>query len=288
MVMLVKRALLEALKTKALIPSAASKTHRKYQSGLVNPEFDSPVRQERLSELVQEQSSSYAGLEGGPSAKEALSQQYWQRPETESGTELELSGNDRQVVPFPELHPLAQLPPLYILAAGEDGLYIIDQHAAHERVLYEDFLAGQGPAQSQFLLGPLTLELDYREAALLTERILWFTEAGFIIEHFGGNTFLLRGVPANFPPGKEKTIFLELLDYFRENGTASSRNEFFNRLAASVACRNAVKSGEKLTLTAMEALLKSLSGKANPFTCPHGRPAVIKISYRDLATRFSR
>lgn len=287
--MLVKEALLEALRTKALIPSAASATNRKYQTGLVNPQFDTPVRQERLSELVQEQSSSPARLESRPTENKTAPQSYGQQPESQlAGLSEELAGYDNQVVPFPDLQPLAQLLPLYILAAGEDGLYIIDQHAAHERVLYEDFLAGQSSSQSQCLLGPLTLELDYREATLLTERILWFTEAGFIIEHFGGNTFLLRGVPSRFPPGQEKTIFLDLLDYFREKGTASSRTEFLNRLAASMACKNAIKAGEKLTLPAMDALLKSLSGKANPFTCPHGRPAVIKISYRDLATRFKR
>ncbi|HBC94915.1 MAG TPA: DNA mismatch repair endonuclease MutL [Pelotomaculum sp.] len=291
MAALVKRALLEALRTKAIIPSAASATHRKYQSGLVMPQFDTPIRQERFSGLVQSQSGAQIIPESknSPDVTSTTPQPYGQLSESRfAGAEEEPAGYDNQAVPFPELQPLAQLPPLYILAAGEDGLYIIDQHAAHERVLYEDFLAGQNSAQSQCLLGPVTLELDYREAALLTERILWFTEAGFIIEHFGGNTFLLRGVPSRFPAGQEKTIFFDLLDYFREKGNDSSRTEFFDVLAASLACKNAVKSGEKLTLTAMEALLRSLSGKANPFTCPHGRPAVIKITYRDLATRFKR
>jgi len=195
---------------------------------------------------------------------------------------------DSKVEHFPSLQPLAQLLPFYILAAGEDGLYIIDQHAAHERVLYEDILCGLSTAQSQCLLGPVTMELDYREASILTERILWFADAGFIIEHFGGNTFLLRGVPSSIPQGQEKTVFLDMLDYFREKGTAASRSEFFNRLAASMACKKAIKSGEKLTLAAIEALITDLSGKANPFTCPHGRPSVIKISYQDLATRFKR
>lgn len=281
MVVLVKQSLHEALRTKALIPSAAAATHKKYQSGLVNPQFDTPVRQERLIELVQEQPSSPIRLESNLSNDK-------QADGSLNSAKEELTGYDNQVIPFPDLHPLAQLPPLYILAAGEEGLYIIDQHAAHERVLYEDFLAGQSQTKSQCLLGPITLELDYREAALLTDRILWFTEAGFIIEHFGGNTFLLRGVPSRFPPGQENTLFLDLLDYFKEKGTSSSRVEFLDRLAASIACKNAIKSGEKLTLPAMVALLKSLSGKANPFTCPHGRPTIIKISYRDLATRFKR
>ncbi|MDD4237112.1 MAG: DNA mismatch repair endonuclease MutL [Desulfotomaculaceae bacterium] len=289
---LVKRALLEALRTKELIPSAANATHRKYQSGLVMPQYDIPVQQERLNELVQVKVKSCVqpGLETRDNSNAAaMPHSYGQQAGSPSeGAVEKLADYDKQVASFPDLHPLAQLPPLYILAAGEDGLYIIDQHAAHERVQYEDYLAVQGTTKSQCLLEPVTLELDYRDASLLTERILWFTEAGFIIEHFGGNTFLLRGVPSRFPPGQEKTLFLDLLDYFKEKGTTSCRAEFFNHLAASVACKNAVKSGEKLTLAAMEALLKSLAGKDNPFTCPHGRPAVIKISYRDLATRFKR
>lgn len=287
---LVKRALLEALRNKALIPSAASATHRKYQSGLVVPNLDAAVQQERLNELVQVKPREQPKLDTGDSPIAVTTPDpYGQRAENQlTSASEELAGYDKQVAPFPDLHPLAQLPPLYILAAGEDGLYIIDQHAAHERVLYEEILADQGPNQSQCLLGSITMELDYQEASLLTERILWFTEAGFIIEHFGGNTFLLRGVPAHFPPGEEKTLFLDLLDYFREKGNASSRTEFLNRLAATLACKKAVKAGEKLTLTAMEALLHSLAGKASPYTCPHGRPAIIKISYRDLATRFHR
>jgi DNA mismatch repair protein MutL len=288
---LVKQSLQEALRTKAIIPSAATATHRKYQSGLVIQEFDTPVRQERLSELLQAPSNSQTELESRDNACTTAITPQSSSQEAESqltGAEEEITSYDNQVVPFPDLQPLAQLLPLYILAAGEDGLYIIDQHAAHERVLYEDLLSGQSFSQSQCLLGPVTLELDYREASLLTERILWFTEAGFIIEHFGGNTFLLRGVPSRFPPGLEKTMFLDLLDYFRQKGTAASRAEFLNRLTASIACKNAIKAGEKLALAAMETLLKSLAGKTNPYTCPHGRPTIIKISYRDLATRFKR
>lgn len=290
---LVKEALREALRSKTIIPSAASATHRKYQSGLVALDADTIVQQERFNELVKVQPLAGDRLEirdkSGitPAAREATSIPDSLQAEIHQPGAEEVRA-DYGIAPFPDLHPLAQLLPLYILASGEDGLYIIDQHAAHERVQYENYLAGQGTTQSQCLLEPATLELDYRDASLLTERILWFTEAGFIIEHFGGNTFLLRGVPPRMPQGQEKALFLDLLDYFRGKGAASTRTEFFNRLAATVACKSAVKAGEKLNLTAMEALLQKLAGMANPYTCPHGRPTIIKISYRDLETRFKR
>lgn len=195
---------------------------------------------------------------------------------------------DSQTKSLPVLTVIGQLLPTYILAGGEDGLYIIDQHAAHERILYEAYLDNEAERPSQYLLLPVTLELDYKEAAVLTDWVLWFTDAGFLIEHFGGNTFLLRGVPTHFPAGQEKELFLDILDYFRESGSGASRVEFFDRLAAAMACRTAVKAGEKLSAPSMATLLQRLAQTDNPFTCPHGRPTVIQLSYRDLETKFKR
>lgn len=189
---------------------------------------------------------------------------------------------------FPVLNVLAQLNPTYILAEGDDGLYIVDQHAAHERVLYEEYLAAEGDKPSQCLLLPVTLELDYREVAILSERVFWFNEAGFVIEHFGGNTFLLRGVPPYFPASQVKEFLLDVLDYFREKGPGASRIEFFNYLASAMACRNAVKAGDRLAQSSMESLINRLAKTANPYTCPHGRPTITHLSYEDLKKRFKR
>lgn len=189
---------------------------------------------------------------------------------------------------LPYLNALAQLTPTYILAGGEDGLYIIDQHAAHERILYEEHMANAREKHSQYLLAPVMLELEHREANTLTDRILWFTDAGFVIEHFGGNTFLLRSVPLHFPTGHEKELFMDMLDYFQERGPGASRDEFCHRLGSAVACKNAIKAGDKLSLSAMDALLQRLAQAVNPFTCPHGRPTVIVLPYSDLEKRFKR
>ncbi|MCL6557597.1 MAG: DNA mismatch repair endonuclease MutL [Firmicutes bacterium] len=196
----------------------------------------------------------------------------------------------RPAVRFPELIPLAQLLPNYILARGEDGLYIIDQHAAHERILYEEFRSGaeKNGRISQSLLMPVTLDLDYREAGILTERIVWFSDAGFVVEHFGGNTFLLRGVPPYFPPGREKEFFTDMLNYFGQLSPALRQNDFFEKVASSLACREAIKAGEKLSTEAAAGLIRRLAATENPFTCPHGRPTIVHISNRELDSRFKR
>lgn len=189
---------------------------------------------------------------------------------------------------FPALYPLAQLLPTYILAGGADGLYIIDQHAAHERVLYEECLAGQASYSSQYLLLPETLELEHSEASLVVDLLPRFNQVGFVIEHFGGKTFLLRGAPSYLPAGREKELFLDVLDFFKGKGDLPEQMEFFKRLASSIACHGAIKAGERMNFSAMEALLERLSRTENPFTCPHGRPTIIHLSSRDLQTRFKR
>ncbi|OPY63532.1 MAG: DNA mismatch repair protein MutL [Pelotomaculum sp. PtaU1.Bin065] len=209
------------------------------------------------------------------------------------GSEVVNNRLEKSVLPlerkkFPILHPLAQLLPTYILAGGEDGLYIIDQHAAHERVLYEECLAGQGNYPSQLLLVPETLELEYGETSIIVELLPRFSEAGFVIEHFGGKTFLLRGAPFYLPAGRGKELFLDMVDFLKEKGFVPEQAEFLKRLASSIACKGAIKAGEKMPFSAMEALLERLARAENPFTCPHGRPTIIHLSNRDLETRFKR
>lgn len=211
-----------------------------------------------------------------------------QRSQATLTTDLNECGEKAVNNNFPALYPLAQLLPTYILAGGADGLYIIDQHAAHERVLYEECLAGQANCSSQYLLLPETLELEHSEASLVVDLLPRFNQVGFVLEHFGGKTFLLRGAPSYLPAGREKELFLDMLDFFKGKGDLPEQMEFFKRLASSIACHGAIKAGEKMNFSSMEALLERLSRTENPFTCPHGRPTIIHLSSRDLQTRFKR
>jgi DNA mismatch repair protein MutL len=201
----------------------------------------------------------------------------------DAGIEAEINRNQPKL---PELTPLAQLFPTYILAEGEEGLYIIDQHAAHERVLFEQYntSAKKDNGGSQILLYPVTLELGYREVQLLNKYIFQLTEAGFVLEHFGGNTFLLRGIPSYLPSGQERQLFLDLIESLEGQEQAA----FPQRLAAAMACRHAVKAGEKLGMPKMKALLEQLAETENPYICPHGRPTITHITFHDLSTKFKR
>jgi len=293
---LVTLALREALRVKEIIPATKvsrpfleSKEHK--ESGLqltINPQQDQQVPPREPEMVVSELVTAKYETTGSGLSPEAADRSKKEPCPEEAEPAEETTGALPRKNELPVLNALAHLPPVYILAAGGEGLYIVDQHAAHERILYESYLNQKGPKQSQCLLIPLMLELDYRDATVLTQRLIWFSDAGFILEHFGGNSFLLRGVPTCFPAGQEKNLFLDLLDYFRERGQELAQADFEHQLYASIACRNAVKAGEKLSKSSMDALLESLAQTENPFTCPHGRPTIIHLSYRDLENRFKR
>ncbi|MTI79485.1 MAG: DNA mismatch repair endonuclease MutL [Firmicutes bacterium] len=189
--------------------------------------------------------------------------------------------NTVECIDFPELLPLGQLMPTYILAQGAEGLYIIDQHAAHERVLYEWYLKDHDcEHSSQMLLVPVVLELGFHEYQVLTENIIKFRRLGFILEHFGDTTYMLRGVPVDFPQGEETKFFYDVLD--------TTSTNFYDLLAAKLACRSAIKSGQKMSIDEMNTLLQQMSDAETPYSCPHGRPTIINLSFDDLAKRFKR
>jgi len=206
--------------------------------------------------------------------------------EKESGGILAFTSKRR----FPAMKLLAQLFSTYILAQGEKELFVIDQHAAHERVLYEEYLIAisNKKTRSQYLLTPLPLELSHAEFLLLNQYLSLFHELGFLLEPFGGDSFLLRGVPQGFPDGKEFPFFLDTIDHLITKGKSTRRQLLLDNLIASLACHSSIKAGERLALPAMEALVKRLANTENPFNCPHGRPTIIQLSCSQLELWFKR
>ncbi|OAT81402.1 hypothetical protein A6M21_11055 [Desulfotomaculum copahuensis] len=189
---------------------------------------------------------------------------------------------------FPVLQVLGQLPPTYILAAGENGLYVIDQHAAHERVFYEQMMntmETRGTA-AQMLVEPVLLQLSLREEELLAGHKELFDALGFVLEHLSGGAVLVRGLPVEFPD--PESYFRDVLAALAVPGRSPSRRDLLHHLAAEAACRAAVKSGARLSVEAMLSLLEQLARTETPFTCPHGRPTVVLISGHELAHRFKR
>jgi DNA mismatch repair protein MutL len=188
---------------------------------------------------------------------------------------------------MPILRPLGQAGTTYVIAEGPAGVYLIDQHAAHERVLFERFMASltASAAASQPLLAPVMLELTPAQTALVTSLAPSLQEHGFEVEPFGPGGFLLRAAPADLRRDDPARAFMELLDLLtREDSPADPRR----RVAASLACHAAVRAGQTLAMEEMRDLLQQLEACDTPQTCPHGRPTMLHLSADELARRFSR
>ncbi len=190
---------------------------------------------------------------------------------------------------FLQLVPLGQLAGTYVVAAGPDGLYLVDQHAAHERIYYESFAAeyGKGGGGSALLAVPEKLELTHQQAQWLIDNILSLADMGFVVEHFGDNTFLLRGVPAWYQKGNPADLFFGFLDVVISEGVFDLASWDREKLFLQ-ACKSALKANSFLTDADMTGIFAKLAGLENCLTCPHGRPIIIKITLAEISRRFLR
>ncbi|MEW5952754.1 MAG: DNA mismatch repair endonuclease MutL [Bacillota bacterium] len=191
---------------------------------------------------------------------------------------------------YPCLVALAQLQGAYILASGAEGLYIIDQHAAHERVLFESFLtvSGERAGASQMLLTPVPLELNYRQLQLVKGHLDLFSRLGFELEEFGETAFLLRGIPAGMQNMGAGELFLDVLEGLMEPGPVRVRADIYLKALALMSCKAAVKAGTILSQGEMQSLLGQLREAAEPYTCPHGRPTTVILTRREIEVMFGR
>ncbi|ANE47887.1 hypothetical protein SY83_18085 [Paenibacillus swuensis] len=191
---------------------------------------------------------------------------------------------------FPELHPIGQMHGTYIVAQNPKGLYLIDQHAAHERIHYEYYYEQFGKPQpaSQELLIPITLEFTPSEADTLQQRLPLFEQAGVYMEPFGGNAFLVRSYPYWFPEGEERSIIQEMADWILSEKKAVDIGKIREKSAILCSCKASIKANQSLTHVEIEKLLERLSVCSNPYTCPHGRPIVVSFSTYELEKMFKR
>jgi DNA mismatch repair protein MutL len=190
---------------------------------------------------------------------------------------------------LPPLRVLGQLAQSYILAEGPEGLYLIDQHAAHERVLYEQLLAGQASANvpSQTLLEPLPVELTPGQSEELDEWLEPLHRLGFEVEPFGGTTVLLRAVPVILARTDVRESLTSILDELAV-GEEPMAGEMDAHAAAAACKRGAVKAGQTLASEESQALIRQLEETALPRTCPHGRPTMILLSQSWMEREFGR
>jgi DNA mismatch repair protein MutL len=184
------------------------------------------------------------------------------------------------------LRVIGQLDNTYIIAEGPDGLYLIDQHAAHERVLFEriERQRSQKEIETQGLLEPMTLEVSPRQEAVLRAHYQGLAEFGFSIEPFGDRTFLVRAVPALLSNKDWAGMVKETLDSL----SGGERSDWAEGIAQSMACHSAVRAGQALTDAEMRELVRQVEQSAAPHTCPHGRPTMIHLSSGQLKREFSR
>jgi DNA mismatch repair protein MutL len=196
----------------------------------------------------------------------------------------------RKVLPesqLPILRIIGQLASTYVIAEGPDGMYLIDQHAAHERILFEKVMAqrARSAVAVQGMLEPVTIELTPRQESMLNKAQEALKSYGFAIEPFGGKTYLVRTAPALLGEGDIIRAVHEIIDMFSEEADRAKGDE---EIAATIACHGAVRAGKVLTMEEMAQLVRDLENAESPLTCPHGRPSMIRFSSSQLERDFGR
>lgn len=177
----------------------------------------------------------------------------------------------------------------YWLAQFEDKFYIIDQHAAHEKIYYERLVRKfrEHSIDSQYLTPPLIVSLNMQEEEVLNANRDYFEKFGFEIEHFGGREYCISAVPSNLYGLTEEELFLEMLDQLESDHSKDTLDIFASRLA-TMACKAAVKGNNRLSMEEAEKLLDELITLENPYHCPHGRPTIISMTKTEMEKKFKR
>lgn len=177
----------------------------------------------------------------------------------------------------------------YWIVEYDDSMFIIDQHAAHEKVLYEKFINNlkNGKHYSQHIMPSIIVTLTQQEENILKKYMSSFTELGFEIEHFGGCEYMISAVPTDLYSLDNSILFLELLDDLSDISSKSGPEIIVDRVATA-ACKAAVKGGNRLSLAEANTLIDELLSLDNPYNCPHGRPTIISMSRTELEKKFKR
>lgn len=197
--------------------------------------------------------------------------------------------NNESKAKFPNLRIIGQFNKTYILAEYDDTLYIIDQHAAHEKILYEKYVKDIENCEIvvQKLLIPCLIDLSLDDYEYYKENKNIFVNAGFVIEEFGGNTISLKEVPYFLGKLDAKNFLLSIIDNLKNLGSGKTVEVKINKIA-TMACKAAIKANDYLTQLEMEKLISDLRYIDNPFNCPHGRPIIIKFTEYELDKKFRR
>lgn len=218
----------------------------------------------------------------------------WEESKKEAAESIEntQAGDPIPILPsepyhFPLLRLVGQIGGTYLVAEGPDGLYLIDQHAAHERILFERLTAEQGSLESQVLLQPEVVQFSPQAARLISESLKTLNLYGFMVEEFGLNTFRISAIPQILSHADPQAALRAIVEDFEEDETPLA-NLQTERLVARICKRMAIKGGQVISQQEQQALLNDLQSCAAPRTCPHGRPTMIHLSVDLLERQFGR
>lgn len=296
--------IVQVLSHKELIPEALEKKEFKQSQVIAKKDIiPEPFEQNRMTEHLKAQKPEKTpeknpeNLE--PVLKEETVYQSLKEAVSEKTAEYEQSFQPKQLKLFEHQflteenvkkhRIIGQLFQTYWLVEYEDKLYVIDQHAAHEKVMYERFMKQlqNKEVTSQYLAPPVIVTLSAAEEGLITSYMDTFRSLGFEIEHFGGNEYTLRQVPTELYGLSEKQYFIEFLDeLFKER--LSNVPEVIQQRIATMACKSAVKGNNRLSYAEADELIKELLSLDNPYNCPHGRPTIVSYSKYEIEKSFKR
>ncbi|MGB8732267.1 MAG: DNA mismatch repair endonuclease MutL, partial [Candidatus Sulfotelmatobacter sp.] len=211
-------------------------------------------------------------------------------PDNGCASEIEVREEEPTLAALATLRPLGQIRNSFILAVNEDGLWIVDQHVAHERVLFERVLKQRAAqkVESQRLLMPIVLELSPAQQAVFAEIADELQHNGFEAEPFGARSVAVKIAPAGVDAAAVEKMLHELLDQISREEQSLNLEKIRGRIAASIACHAAIKVNMPLEQNKMEWLLAELAKTDHPMSCPHGRPVVLRYSVKDIQKAFKR
>lgn len=270
--------------------------HRKKQLFSSSEEnlFEGTLRQKQLepqeSVLKKEEPKKEEPLTEKPQTEEAKNERSKSYIKKQEEQQLELF-EEKLLAPESRerIRLIGQVFDTYWLAQFGDAFYIIDQHAAHEKVYYERFVKKfrEDTVDAQYLTPPMIVTLNLQEESLLKANEDYFRKFGFEIEHFGGKEYCISAVPSNLYGLSEEELFLEMLDHLAAERDKDALDIFASRLA-TMACKAAVKGNHAMSPAEAEKLLDELLTLDNPYHCPHGRPTVISMTKTELEKKFKR
>ena len=256
-----------------------------------------PFEKRRINEVRAAESRSVYGQSvtsavTEPAAKAPETSTAYEPAQVVTGTQQTLGDYDKVFLTESakkQFSIIGQLFKTYWLIEFEDKLYIIDQHAAHEKVLYEKTMArlANKDFTSQRISPPIVMTLDARESEMLEKYRPQIEQFGYEVEHFGGKEYMISAIPDNLFNIDMKDLFIEMLDDF-SNATGRQTPDIITEKVASMSCKAAVKGNDKLTLSEINELIDELLSLDNPYNCPHGRPTIISMSKYEIEKKFKR